>query len=222
MTQPLDTPNFFVFDGLDGAGKSTQIVRFQQWLEAQGHAVTLCRDPGTTQLGERLREILLHSFETPISMRAEMFLYMAARAQLVEEIIRTALAAGQTVISDRFLLANVVYQGHAGGLPVETLWQVGEVATGGLQPTLTFVLDVAAEVAASRRQGDPDRLEQRGLDYFNKVRGGFLAEADRAAELQQTRIARIDASVTPDEVAAQIQAAAKACLGVGNVEHGRS
>lgn len=203
LTAIRKASEFFVFDGLDGAGKSTQIVRFQTWLEAQGRSVVVCRDPGSTDLGEKLREILLHSFDTPISMTTEMFLYMAARAQLVEQIIRPALAAGKAVISDRFLLANIVYQGHAGGLPVDILWQVGHVATGGLQPTMTFVLDVAADLAAQRRQGDPDRLERRGLPYFQTVRAGFLTEAHRAAD-RQSQIAVIDASQDPDQVASQI------------------
>ena len=100
-------------------------------------------------LGEKLREIVLGRETTAIDRRSEMLLYMAARAQLVEEIIRPALDAGKTVVSDRFLLANVVYQGHAGGLDVESIWQVGEVATGGLAPHLTFLLDMPADEASA-------------------------------------------------------------------------
>ena len=106
---------FFSFDGVDGAGKSTQIRLLADWLRARGREVITCRDPGTTSLGEKLRGLLLEHHDTPIHRRAEMLLYMAARAQLVEEVIRPALQAGRDVLSDRFLLANVVYQAHAGG-----------------------------------------------------------------------------------------------------------
>src|SRR5688572_15800240 len=105
---------FFSFDGVDGVGKSTQIQLFCQWLRESGRDVVICRDPGSTPLGEQIRSILLDSHDLAIDRRAEMLLYMAARAQLVEQVIRPALAAGQTVISDRFLIANIVYQGHAG------------------------------------------------------------------------------------------------------------
>src|SRR5437868_6589400 len=120
---------FFSFDGIDGVGKSTQLELFVQWLRESGRDVVSCRDPGSTELGEAIRKILLADFETPIARRSEMLLYMAARAQLVEQVIRPALARGQVVVCDRFLLANVVYQGYAGGLDVETLWNVGRVAT---------------------------------------------------------------------------------------------
>ena len=107
---------FFSFDGLDGVGKSTQMRLFCQWLEEQGRNVVVCRDPGSTPLGERVRALLLDSDDaTPIGLRSEMLLYMAARAQLVDDIIRPALATGKDVVSDRFLLANIVYQGYAGG-----------------------------------------------------------------------------------------------------------
>src|SRR5690348_17585292 len=105
---------FFSFDGLDGVGKTTQIERFLAWLAERGHDVVRCQDPGSTPLGEAVRELLL-GHRVPIARRAEMLLFMAARAQLVDEVIRPALERGQTVVSDRYLLANAVYQGHAGG-----------------------------------------------------------------------------------------------------------
>ena len=107
---------FFSIDGGDGTGKSTQIERFCAWLESLGREVVTCRDPGSTPLGEAVRELLLNRHDLSIHRRSEMLLYMAARAQLVEEVIRPALDEGKTVVSDRYLLANVVYQGHAGGL----------------------------------------------------------------------------------------------------------
>ncbi len=106
---------FFSFDGIDGAGKSSQIDRLVAWLQQRGLSVEVCRDPGSTPLGEQLRRLLLDRDGPQIDAMAEMLLYMAARAQLVESVIRPALAAGKAVVTDRFLLANVVYQGHAGG-----------------------------------------------------------------------------------------------------------
>jgi len=196
---------FFSIDGGDGTGKSTQIDRFCRWLESQGHDVVTCRDPGTTLLGEAIRDLLLNRHDLSIHRRSEMFLYMAARAQLVEEVIRPALDSGKTVVSDRYLLANVVYQGHAGGLDVDTLWQVGYTATDHLAPDLTIVLDLPSEAAAARLSGELDRMEKQGPEFHSRVRRGFLEEAER-----QAHIAVVDASQDIDEVAADIQAAAAA------------
>jgi dTMP kinase len=194
---------FLSFDGVDGAGKSTQIALLAQWLRARGKEVVECRDPGSTALGERLRAILLDRHDTPIGRRSEMLLYMAARAQLVEEVIRPALAAGKWVLSDRFLLANVVYQGHAGGLNPNDVWQVGTVAVGGVTPRLTIVLDMAAEAAARRIQREPDRMESQGLSYLERVRQGFLLEAARRPqEIVVIAADRPAAAVHADVVAA--------------------
>jgi dTMP kinase len=201
----MNQPMFFVFDGVDGAGKTTQIHRFRTWLESTGQTVELCRDPGTSQLGEYIRDVLLTFDDVPICIRAEMLLYMAARAQLVEQIIQPALARGHSVISDRYLLANVVYQGHAGGLPADTIWQIGQLATAGLEPTLTLVMDLDPAEAAKRRQGPPDRLERRGTEYFERVRKGFLREAER----HPLTIAVIDAGADPDTVERAVQQAAR-------------
>src|SRR3954453_15570456 len=119
---------FFSFDGIDGVGKSTQVALLTESLRARNFEVTVCRDPGSTPLGERVREILLNSDgSTPIGRCSEMLLYMAARAELVEQVIQPALAAGKIVIADRYLLANVVYQGHAGGLDAQGIWDVGRI-----------------------------------------------------------------------------------------------
>lgn len=196
---------FFSFDGLDGAGKSTQISRFVDWLRQRGHSVVECRDPGSTPLGESLRDLVLHNHQLRLNSTSEMLVYMASRAQLVSDVIRPALARGECVVSDRFLLANVVYQGHAGGLPPEIIWRVGEVATGGLQPALTFVLDLPVEAAAARLQGEPDRMEAKGLEFMRRVRAGFIYEAEADSE----RLILIDANQTADEVQAAVRAAAR-------------
>jgi dTMP kinase len=192
---------FFSFDGIDGAGKSTQIDLFCRWLRDRGHEVVQCRDPGTTPLGEAIREILLKREEIPLDVKAEMLLYMAARAQLVDEVIRPALAASKMVVSDRFLLANVVYQGHAGGLDSEEIWRIGRIATGGIEPTMTFVLDIPPEFAAARRTGPPDRLEKRGGDYRQRLRDGYLTEGAR----NPNRIVILDATRQIECLAAEIQ-----------------
>lgn len=170
---------FFSFDGTDGVGKSTQIELFKNWLANNGHEVLLCRDPGSTELGERLRDLLLQKHDIAIDRRSEMFLYMTARTQMVEEVIKPALAAGTTVICDRFLLANIVYQGHAGGMEADVIRQVGAVATDGIVPDLTFLLDMDVTHARERMDRELDRIESQGLVYMEQVRQGFLAEAER-------------------------------------------
>jgi dTMP kinase len=199
---------FFSIDGGDGTGKSTQLELFCQWLRAAGYAVVACRDPGSTPLGEAVRKLLLDRHDLAIHRRSEMLLYMAARAQLVEEIIRPALAAGKTVVTDRYLLANVVYQGHAGGLDPGTLWELGRVATGGLLPDLTLVLDLPAATAAARLDRRLDRMERQGAAFHARVREGFLAEAVR----QPSRIVVIDADRPIDQVQADLRAAARRAL----------
>jgi dTMP kinase len=187
---------FISVDGIDGAGKSTQMDLLEAWLSARGENVVRFRDPGATQLGEAVREILLHREEIPIAMRSEMLLYMAARAQLVDEQIRPARESGKTVLCDRYLLANVVYQGCAGGLDIESLWNVGHIATGGLRPDVTIVFDVDTSIALQRVGTGQDRLEKRGFDYFEKVRHGFLDQVSRASAHSIV----VDASPSPEIV----------------------
>ena len=189
---------FYSIDGGDGVGKSTQIGLLCEWLRARGQEVVTCRDPGSTRLGEAVRELLLNRHDLEIHRRAEMLLYMAARAQMVEEVIRPALAAGKTVVCDRFLLANVVYQGYGGGLDVETLWQVGQIAVGGLMPDLTVVLDMPAKSAAGRIARELDRMEKQGAAFHARVRDGFLAEAARRKDVIVVNAAQPIAKVQAD------------------------
>jgi dTMP kinase len=192
---------FFSFDGIDGVGKSTQVRLFCEALRAAGHDVVTCRDPGSTPLGERVRDLLLtKDVETPIGQRSEMLLYMTARAQLVDEVIRPALQAGKTVVSDRYLLANVVYQGHAGGLDPADVWRVGAVATAGVMPDCTFVLDMRPDAAAGRLNRPLDRMESRGVEYREQLRAGFLAEA----KASDGRIHVVDANQSIDAVRSDI------------------
>ncbi|MGA2620916.1 MAG: dTMP kinase [Thermoguttaceae bacterium] len=195
---------FISIDGGDGTGKSTQVQRFCQWLREQGHTVVACRDPGSTRLGEAVRELLLGRHDLAIRRRSEMLLYMAARAQLVEELIRPALELGQTVVTDRYLLANVVYQGYGGGLDVDALWELGRQATGGLMPELTIVLDMPSAQAASRIDRQLDRMESQGAAFHQRVRAGFLTEAAR----HPGTMVVIDATRSVEQVQADIRAAA--------------
>ena len=192
---------FLSLDGLDGTGKSTQCRLLADWLRGLGLEPIVCADPGGTPLGLAIRNLLLHSPSWGMSLPCEALLFMASRAQLVEQLIRPALKEGRPVVSDRFLLANVVYQGHAGGLDPDDLWKVGRFATAGLEPDLTVVLDLAPEVALARRDRPPDRVESRDAGYQARVREGFLVEAGRHPE----HIRVVDAAGTVEAVHERIR-----------------
>jgi dTMP kinase len=225
MTAPDTSPTapsrglFLTLDGPDGGGKTTQAARLAEWLRARGVEVVSCRDPGGTALGDRLRGILLDRDTVDLSLRAEMLLYMASRAQLVAEVIRPALASGRTVVSDRFLLANLVYQGYAGGLPVDEVAQVGRAATGGLLPDLTLLLDLPPEDARARVGKARDRIEDRPESYHARVRDGFLRAArqsqDGACPEYPAPIVVIDASADPETVASRIRIEVERALALG-------
>lgn len=213
-TTPLPTIEsgrgfFLALDGPDGGGKTTQAAHLIHWLRLHGLDVVACRDPGSTALGDRLRSILLDRHDTPISLRSEMLLYMASRAQLVEEVIRPSLDAGKVVVCDRFLLANVVYQGFAGGLPVDEVLAVGEVATSGMWPDLTILVDIPPEVARSRIGAPRDRMEDRPDDFREAVRRGYL----RASELYPAPLVLVDGSASAEAIASQIQSEVARALG---------
>jgi len=195
----MPRPAFLSLDGLDGTGKSTQCRLLVEWLRAQKVPVTECTDPGGTALGQELRKLLLFGRDHRIATITEAMLFMASRAQLVEEVIRPALDRGEVVVSDRFLLANVVYQGHAStsGMKPEDLWTIGRIVTGGLEPDLTLVFDLPPEVAVARRKREADRMEDRGEEFYARVRTGFNFEAGRRPD----RLRLIDA--TPDVDAVQ-------------------
>lgn len=192
----MPRPAFIAVDGLDGTGKSTQARLLVDWLRGQKVPVVPCADPGGTGLGQQLRQLVLFGREHRIGVAAEALLFMASRAQLVEEVIRPALDRGEVVVVDRFTLANVVYQGHAGGMDPKDLWAVGRVATGGLEPDLTLVFDVELEVAFARRGRDADRVEGRDREFHARVQTGFRYEAG----MRPDRYRRIDAAPDADAV----------------------
>lgn len=193
----MPRPAFISLDGLDGTGKSTQCRLLAEWLTAQKVPVTTCADPGGTAVGQQLRQLVLFGREHRIAPATEALLFMASRAQLVDEVIRPALDRGEVVISDRFTLANVVYQGHAGGLDPRELWAVGRVATGGLDPDLTLVFDLDLDTAFARRDKGTDRMEERDRDFHARVQTGFRYEAGMAPDRRRL----VDA--TPDAEAVQ-------------------
>ena len=195
---------FFVFDGVDGAGKSTQLNRFADWLRECGRDVVCYTDPGTTELGGQMRSLLLGDHQVPIHMRSEMLMFMTARCQLVEELIKPALATGKTVVCDRYVFSTVVYQGHAGDLDPDDVWKVNQIATAGLMPDLTFIFDLDIATASERMGTSRDRMESRGEAYFQRVRAGFLREAER----WQSGVEVIDANGDIEGIQAAIRRAA--------------
>jgi dTMP kinase len=171
---------FFVIEGIDGAGKSTQVALLAEALEARGHAVVRVRDPGGTPLSDRIRALLLDP-ENPVAPSTELCLYAAARAQLVHEIIRPALEAGKVVISDRFTWSTRAYQGGGRGLDAAHIASLAQVACGDVTPAHVFVLDLdpaTREARIGARAGAArDRLEREGDDFFGRVRRSFLEQA---------------------------------------------
>jgi dTMP kinase len=205
-------PGFFlVLDGPDGGGKTTQVAQLADWLRERGFTVVTCREPGGTALGNRLRALVMDRDTVPISIRAEMLLFMASRAQMVEEVIRPVLESGQVVVCDRFLLATLVYQGYAGGLDPAEIAAVGRSATGGLLPDLTIILDVPPETARGRVGSARDRIEDRPAAYQERVREGYLRVATSRPGsgglpgLYPAPIVLIDATASQDVVFQLIQ-----------------
>ncbi len=201
---------FIALEGPDGGGKTTQAARLATWLGAEGREVVACRDPGGTALGEQLRTLVKERSSTAIGMRAEMLLYMASRAQLVDDVIRPALARGAFVVSDRFVLSNVAYQGYAGGLDVAEVWAVARAATGALMPDLTLVVDVEPAVARDRIGPGRDRIEDRGPGYMARVRSGFL----EAVAGYPGPIAVVDGAGEADAVESRIRDEVKRALAI--------
>jgi dTMP kinase len=168
---------FIVFDGGEGCGKSTQSKLLKQSLETQGHKVLLVRDPGSTRVGEMVRSILLNPDHIEIAMRCEMLLYMAARAQLMAESILPALKQGQVVISDRFVSSTLAYQLGGDGLTADEIRAVAEIAIHGRWPDLTILLDMSPDQSQARMTRAKDRIEQRPMEYHERVRQNYLAQA---------------------------------------------
>lgn len=195
MTDRL-SGKFIVLDGPDGCGKSTQARLLADWLSAQGGAVVSFRDPGTTVIGEKIREILLSPAHEAMTTPTEVLLYMAARAQLWAEEIAPALQQGRCVLLDRWLSSTCAYQGHAGRFGMEKVVAIAAHSLERVWPDLTIVLDVDLKTAASRLNRVLDRMEQKGDSYHARVREGFLEFARNRGD----DVAVIDAAAPPEAV----------------------
>lgn len=199
-----------VFEGPEGAGKSTQIAHLAERLAAAGVPTTATREPGGTPTGDAIRDILLHA-DLSIDPLVEFLLYSASRAQHVRERIRPALGRGEVVVSDRFSAASVAYQGYGRGLDLTFIEALNRRATDGLSPDLTVLLDLDPAEGLRRvaGRGTEDRLERAGLDFHRRVRDGFLAQAhDEASWLV------LDATEDPERTADRVWAAVKERCGL--------
>jgi dTMP kinase len=186
---------FVTFEGLDGSGKSTQAALLQEHLSASGRDVVLTREPGGTPLGEEIRRIVLQpGFE--ISPWAEAALFAAARAELVERVIRPALERGADVVCDRYIDSSLAYQGIARQLGVDRVLELNLQATRGLLPDRTFLVLVDPEEAVRRQEGDPDRMEGEGAEFVRRVDEGYR----ELAALFPRRVLQVDASRPPRDV----------------------
>jgi dTMP kinase len=197
---------FIVFEGVEGAGKTTQIQQTATWLQSkcsQKRSVTVTREPGGTKLGLQIRQLLLDDPHSELSNRAELLLYGADRAQHVESVIEPQLELGNIVLCDRFTDSTIAYQGYGRGFDRAEIDRVNHLATGGLQSDLTFWLDLDVTVGLQRvvGRGKPDRIEQANIDFHHRVRQGYQELANSYPD----RIVRIDADRSEVAIQTEIQ-----------------
>ncbi len=200
---------FITLEGIEGSGKTTQVQHIVAFLQGRGRDCTVTREPGGTRIGERIRAILLDPKSKDLDHTAELLLYSADRAQHIREVIRPALAAGGTVLCDRYFDATVVYQGYARGLDTSMISDLHRIVLGDLKPDVTILLDLPVKLGLSRawkqidagnRDGLETRFEKEDLDFHERVRGGYLKLAGQEA----SRFRVIDASGDEDQVREQI------------------
>lgn len=194
---------FLVFDGPDGSGKSTQLKMFLRAAKHAGLTITEVREPGGTEIGEKIRDALLeHLDREEMSLRCEMLLYMASRAQLCEQVIDPALKRGDLVVADRFVSSTYAYQGAAGGIPFSEIDAAAKIAMRGVMPDATLIFDVDQETAASRLNPLLDRMEAKGAAFHKRVREGYQALI--TGDSNRRRYLGIDARGSEGEVFANI------------------
>lgn len=194
---------FVTFEGIDGSGKTTQMELCAQALESAGHAVVLTRNPGGTEFGLELRQILLHSTK-PVYPLSELLLFIADRAQHMDELVFPALKAGKIILCDRHLDSTVAYQGYGRGLSLETIQELNQIAIQGRKPDLTLLFDGDLNVLAQRvnHRGQADRMEQEKADFHRRVREGYLA----IAQQEPKRITVVDATQDIQALHTQVMA----------------
>lgn len=168
-----DKGYFITFEGVDGCGKTTQMKLLTEYLTKHGYEVVLTREPGGKGLGEKIREILLN-YEGEVASEAEAFLFLADRAQNIEQIVKPAISKGKIVLCDRHTDSTIAYQGYGRGVDIEKLTILNNIATGGKKPDLTIVFDIDVETSMTRVGKEKDRMESAGMEFFNKVRRGYL------------------------------------------------
>ena len=198
---------FIVLDGPDGCGKSSQARMLMDWLRGQGAETVGFRDPGTTLIGEKIREILLSPAHEAMTTSTEVLLYMAARVQLWAESIGPALKEGKCVVMDRWLSSTCAYQGHAGGFGVEKVLDIAGDSLERVWPDLTVILDVDLKTAAQRLNRELDRMERKGDSYHGRVREGFLRLAEGRSDFVV-----VDATAGPEDVHKAVIAAVQRML----------
>ena len=190
---------FITFEGGDGCGKTTQIKLLDEYLKNKGYKTLLTREPGSIGLGEKVREILLN-YDGEVSPVCESFLFLADRAQNVDCIIRPALEEGTIVICDRHTDSSVAYQGYGRGLDIDRINMLNNIATSGLKPDLTIVLDVDVETSQARVGSEKDRMESAGIEFFERVRQGFL----EIAKQEPDRVKVVDSKQSIEDIHKQI------------------
>ena len=190
---------FITFEGADGCGKTTQIKLLEKYLLAKGLSTLVTREPGAKGLGEKLREILLN-YDGEVSPNCESFLFLADRAQHVDCIIKPALEEGKIVLCDRHTDSTVAYQGYGRGVDIEKIKYLNSIAVNGLRPDLTIVFDVDIETSFARVGNNKDRMESSGVEFFNRVREGYLS----IAKEEPSRVKIIDSSDTIENVHSKV------------------
>lgn len=196
----MDRGVLISFEGIDGVGKTTQLTKLAEHLRQAGYQVATLREPGGTVISEKIRELLLDARNEGINSTAEALLYAAARAQLVQETLNPLLDKGTIILADRFIDSTIAYQGYGRGLEIKALHELNRLATAGLEPGLTILLDMEASHAKTRMLGgEPDRLEKEGLEFQARVREGYLQLA-RGLD----RIVVINAEEEVDAVTGQV------------------
>jgi len=184
---------FVTFEGSEGSGKSTQSAFLAEYLKVRGYDVLYIREPGGTPISEHIRSILLDQHNAAMGGFCELLLYMAARAQVVRDIIKPALKSGKIVICDRFLDSTIAYQGYGNGVDIGMIKNIGKFATQSIKPDLTIIFDIETEKGLSRTNRVKDRIEQRTLSYHQKVRKGYLELAKK--EPKRIRLITVNKSI---------------------------